>query len=142
MTIALDSSRPPRKHLRLVSIGKPNRVLTFRDGHRRSAMVRRHAWAFLCAALAMAGILGLMAGGWAESGWTIMSTVHDDAPTFRDAPSFPVHASMPSRQSMHIRNCAEARALGLAPIYRGQSGYAAHLDRDGDGIACEPYRGR
>ena len=38
------------------------------------------------------------------------------------------------------RNCAEARAAGVAPIYRGQPGYADHLDRDGDGIACESYR--
>ena len=29
-----------------------------------------------------------------------------------------------------------------APIRRGEPGYADHLDRDGDGIACEPYRGR
>lgn len=35
------------------------------------------------------------------------------------------------------RNCSEARAAGAAPIYRGQPGYAPHLDRDGDGIACE-----
>lgn len=40
------------------------------------------------------------------------------------------------------RNCAAARAAGAAPIYRGQPGYGAHLDRDGDGVACEPYRGR
>ena len=44
--------------------------------------------------------------------------------------------------SMHIPNCTTARALGLAPAYRGQQGYRAHLDRDGDGIACEPYRRR
>ncbi|WP_123738027.1 excalibur calcium-binding domain-containing protein [Salana multivorans] len=35
------------------------------------------------------------------------------------------------------RNCTEARNSGLAPIYRGEPGYAAHLDRDGDGVACE-----
>lgn len=40
------------------------------------------------------------------------------------------------------RNCAEARAAGAAPIRRGQPGYGAHMDGDGDGIACEPYRGR
>jgi hypothetical protein len=44
--------------------------------------------------------------------------------------------------TISYRNCAEARAAGAAPIYRGQPGYADHLDRDGDGIACEPYRGR
>lgn len=41
-----------------------------------------------------------------------------------------------------FRNCAEARAAGAAPVLRGQAGYGPHLDRDGDGVACEPYRGR
>lgn len=40
------------------------------------------------------------------------------------------------------RNCAAARAAGAAPLYRGQPGYGAHMDGDGDGIACEPYRRR
>ena len=35
------------------------------------------------------------------------------------------------------RNCAAARAAGAAPIRRGEPGYAKHLDRDNDGIACE-----
>ena len=35
------------------------------------------------------------------------------------------------------RNCAEARAAGAAPIYRGEPGYREKLDRDNDGIACE-----
>lgn len=39
-------------------------------------------------------------------------------------------------------NCAEARAAGAAPVYRGDPGYGPHLDRDNDGIGCEPYRGR
>lgn len=40
-----------------------------------------------------------------------------------------------------FRNCAAARAAGVAtPIYRGQPGYGAHMDGDGDGIACEPPR--
>jgi len=40
------------------------------------------------------------------------------------------------------RNCTEARAAGAAPVYRGQPGYGPHLDRDNDGVGCEPYRGR
>lgn len=39
-------------------------------------------------------------------------------------------------------NCDAARAAGDAPIRRGQRGYGPHLDRDGDGVGCEPYRGR
>lgn len=44
--------------------------------------------------------------------------------------------------TVYYRNCREARAAGVTPIYRGQPGYGAHMDGDGDGIACEPYRGR
>lgn len=47
-----------------------------------------------------------------------------------------------SRGSAYYRNCAAARAAGAAPIYRGEPGYRPPLDRDGDGVACEPYRGR
>ena len=34
-------------------------------------------------------------------------------------------------------NCSAARAAGRAPILAGQPGYGGHLDRDGDGRACE-----
>jgi hypothetical protein len=44
--------------------------------------------------------------------------------------------------SWSYRNCAAARAAGAAPVRLGEPGYGPHLDRDGDGIGCEPYRGR
>jgi hypothetical protein len=50
---------------------------------------------------------------------------HDPHPTQRDVAYFP--------------NCSAARAAGAAPIARGEPGYRAPLDRDGDGVACEPY---
>jgi hypothetical protein len=34
-------------------------------------------------------------------------------------------------------NCAAVRADGAAPLRRGEPGYASHLDRDNDGVACE-----
>ncbi|ORB67160.1 calcium-binding protein [Mycolicibacterium tusciae] len=37
----------------------------------------------------------------------------------------------------YYRNCAAARDAGVTPILQGQDGYAEHLDRDGDGVACE-----
>ena len=59
--------------------------------------------------------------------------------------------SAPLMQSFHeqrargldsaFRNCAAARAAGAAPLRVGDPGYGRHLDRDGDGIACEPFRG-
>jgi hypothetical protein len=38
---------------------------------------------------------------------------------------------------VYYRNCSAARAAGAAPIRTGEPGYAGHLDRDGDGVACE-----
>ena len=38
---------------------------------------------------------------------------------------------------VYYANCKEARAAGAAPLYLGESGYRAELDRDHDGIACE-----
>lgn len=39
-------------------------------------------------------------------------------------------------------DCDAARAAGAAPVYEGEPGFGPHLDGDGDGIGCEPYRGR
>lgn len=50
--------------------------------------------------------------------------------------------SRPAVSAGAFRNCAAARAAGAAPLYRGQPGYGAHMDGDGDGIACEPPRRR
>lgn len=45
--------------------------------------------------------------------------------------------SPPRGGGVYYSNCAAARAAGVTPIYRGQPGYGSHLDRDGDGKACE-----
>ena len=50
-------------------------------------------------------------------------------------PSLQVQA--PRAGGVYYRNCSEARAAGVAPIRRGDAGYARHLDRDNDGVACE-----
>lgn len=59
----------------------------------------------------------------------------------RVAPAKPARtAKKPAPKSpskVYYKNCAAVRAAGKAPLYRGQPGYAKHLDRDGDGIACE-----
>jgi hypothetical protein len=41
-----------------------------------------------------------------------------------------------------FRNCTEAREAGAAPVRRGDPGDGPHLDRDNDGVGCEPSRGR
>jgi len=45
-------------------------------------------------------------------------------------------------QSVYYAGCDEVRAAGKAPLYAGQPGYRPGMDGDGDGVACEPYRGR
>ena len=56
----------------------------------------------------------------------------------------PVGYAVPSqpRNDRAFANCDEARAAGAAPVRRGQPGYGRHLDRDNDGVGCEPYRGK
>jgi hypothetical protein len=44
-------------------------------------------------------------------------------------------AAPPGR--VYFENCDAARAAGAAPVRRGDPGYGRHLDRDGDGSACE-----
>ena len=49
---------------------------------------------------------------------------------------------MPSRgggsgNARTFNNCTEAWNAGAAPLRRGDPGYSADLDRDGDGVACE-----
>jgi hypothetical protein len=39
--------------------------------------------------------------------------------------------------SVYYENCTAVRNAGKAPIHRGEPGYGSHLDRDGDGVACE-----
>lgn len=42
-----------------------------------------------------------------------------------------------SSGNIYFGNCTEARNKGYTNIRKGQPGYAGHLDRDKDGIACE-----
>ena len=43
----------------------------------------------------------------------------------------------PSPTTVYYAICTAARAAGAAPLHRGELGYRAALDRDGDGVACE-----
>ncbi len=53
----------------------------------------------------------------------------------------PAMAELSGVRAHPYGNCDEARAAGDTPVYRGEPGYGAHLDRDGDGVGCEPYYG-
>ena len=49
----------------------------------------------------------------------------------------PAPQPTPPPIDVSFKNCQQVRAAGRAPIHAGQPGYGRHLDRDGDGIACE-----
>ncbi|MGW0315497.1 excalibur calcium-binding domain-containing protein [Streptomyces flavidovirens] len=56
----------------------------------------------------------------------------------------PTKATKPKRVApppVYYENCDAARAAGAAPVRSGDPGYGRHLDRDGDGVGCEPYNG-
>ena len=51
----------------------------------------------------------------------------------------PVPASTVKPADGYYANCTVARAAGVTPIMRGEHGYRPELDRDRDGVACEPW---
>lgn len=54
-------------------------------------------------------------------------------------PAPPPPAAEPDAPSnVSYENCDAVRAAGAAPLLAGQPGYSSKLDRDGDGVACEP----
>lgn len=48
--------------------------------------------------------------------------------------------SQPAPAELDFRSCKEARAAGYSHMRRGEPGYSPHLDRDGDGIACDKHK--
>lgn len=52
--------------------------------------------------------------------------------------SEPMTLTQIARHLAAAPNCDAARLVGLAPTRRGEPGYYASHDRDGDGWACEP----
>jgi hypothetical protein len=54
-----------------------------------------------------------------------------------DPSAVPTSSSSTDGGSVHFDNCDAARAAGAAPVHAGDPGYGTHLDRDGDGTACE-----
>ena len=47
-----------------------------------------------------------------------------------------------AKEGDYWSRCDDARAVGAAPIYRGEPGSREGLDADNDGMACERYRGQ
>lgn len=67
---------------------------------------------------------------------TVPATTRASATTAATAPATTA-ATAPATSAVYYNNCAEVRAAGKDPIYRGQPGYRSGLDGDSDGIACD-----
>jgi len=86
----------------------------------------------------------VIVGGFALlAGYSILNT--DKMPAnvqgvVRDARNLGRENSPPA--GAYYQNCDAARLAGVAPLYVDEPGYRDTLDADGDGIACEPYRGQ
>jgi hypothetical protein len=106
--------------------GHNERLVRIRRGFRSSAW-RIHAPSFRI--FRTASQLGLVALGMCI-GASVMAVL-DRLPSTQDGVAGAVFFS----------NCRDAIQAGAAPIYYGYPGYRLPLDADGDGVACEPYRG-
>lgn len=53
----------------------------------------------------------------------------------------PKPAPRPAKPKVSYANCDAVRSAGADPIHEGEPGYGPHLDRDGDGVGCEPSGG-
>lgn len=99
------------------------------------------------AAVALLGLslIAIAPNATAHSGRTASDGCHNDkkagtrhchgakATTKKSVPK----TSYQGTSSVYYPNCTAARKAGKSNIRRGQPGYARHLDRDNDGIACE-----
>ncbi|MEC2615285.1 excalibur calcium-binding domain-containing protein, partial [Bacillus cereus] len=47
----------------------------------------------------------------------------------------------PQQEKVHFANCTDANNAGYYDITPDSPAYASHLDRDGDGVACERNKG-
>lgn len=92
-------------------------------------------------------------GGYAvyRSDWDLLGEIGTEcgvAKPLKGAPNSPRRADFRSARhappvtsaNWSYRNCREARQAGATQLRRGQPGYGAHMDGDGDGVACEPFR--
>jgi len=87
----------------------------------------------------MAGYLGLamVVGYWMALQFAAPRTaLHETG-----APAGITASTVKPETGAVYQTCNDARAAGVAPMYRGEPGYAPWLDPNNDGVACEPYYG-
>lgn len=63
------------------------------------------------------------------------AAVRSQAPAARS--TAPAKPAVTGRHQFYFKNCSEAWLAGHAPLQRGEDGYRAELDPDGNGSACD-----
>lgn len=123
-----------------MSFRKPFKAVPIVPGEHYQEKLRQQrrkkvAW-YLGGAALVGGVAGVLSVPGTGSGAISLLT---SPPAGVEETSEPL--DQPSRKTAYWRRCDDARAAGAAPIYWGEPGYRSGLDRDNDGIACEPYPG-
>jgi len=124
-----------------MSFNKPFRAIPISKGQRyRKQRLRKkqsQAVRFLIGAALAGGVAGIGSLAVTDGGLSTMTGTLKSAAV---SASF-MRANAP-QPGAYYHNCDAARAAGVAPLYIGEPGYRSNMDGDGDGVACEPYRGR
>lgn len=110
-----------------MSFNKPFRAVPIREGAHYAAKRRKRQQRRLATKLAAGALLVAALGG-----GVFMTRDHQESD----------RAAQKHGDGWSYPHCDAARAAGAAPVRAGEAGYGPHLDRDGDGIACEPYVGQ
>ncbi|HEY0026286.1 MAG TPA: excalibur calcium-binding domain-containing protein [Allosphingosinicella sp.] len=122
------SFRKPFRGVPIVPIAK----YRARAARRRSAAVAKTLGAAMLGGLLAGSLAATGTGGFASAGASLHEMAVSQGLARRSTPAV----------GDYWRGCNAAREAGVAPLYAGEPGYRAEMDRDGDGIACEPHRRR
>jgi hypothetical protein len=68
---------------------------------------------------------------------TTTTTAAPVIPPPTEAPTTTIPPTTTTTEKVRYRDCSEAWHAGALPLFEGEPGYGPHLDRDGDGEACE-----
>jgi hypothetical protein len=117
------------------------------DNERCGRAIYIEFWALMALSLlAFASAILFVVPAWAHSGGLAADGCHNDRKNGgrhchrganAGAETAPPRQTRSSDREVYYANCSAARAAGAAPVYRGDPGYASHLDRDNDGVGCE-----
>lgn len=123
-----------------MSFNKPFRAVPIKQGkrfRRHKPKPKRTLLAYLGGAVLVGGAAGVGSVALSEGGFSGLA-----ASVRPLAVSLGLARAREPQAGDHWPGCDAARQAGTAPIYAGEPGYREGMDGDGDGIACEPYRGR